>query len=130
MILVHIAADTSDWHSFMNLKGGHAILKNNAAITLLKVWSDALGKYGEPLGDTIKGLEYDGVTYISRIHTWTIKAEKRQILGEKYLHIGRRRMVNEVERPLLGAAREGVAAETIRLRAPMSKTFLPLEFCQ
>ena len=104
--------------------------KNGAPITLLKIWSDALGKYDEPLGDTIKGLEYAGVTYISRVHTWTIQVDKTHSPEEKYLHIGRRRMVSEVERPLLGAAREGVAAETIRLRAPMSKTFRPLEFCQ
>ncbi|MAM72035.1 MAG: replication protein A [Gammaproteobacteria bacterium] len=119
-----IAADTSNWYEFMRVMGGHMVKADSSPIQLLKLWSDEPGKYQEPIGEVIKGLVHGGINYVTRVHIWTIEVK------EKLLTIGRRRMVHEVERHLPGAAREGVPAETIRLRAPMSKTFRPLEFCQ
>ncbi len=125
-------ADTGDWHNFMNLVGGHAVPKNDTSITLLKVWSDALGKYGEPLGYTIKGLEYDGVTYISRIHTWKIEFSP--------LHMGEQDVLCEAGSAPSGHRPVGGASASARLAGvPMSReknsiwaygNHAPLEFCQ
>lgn len=111
-----LASDENDWCNYMQLMGGHNIRRSDSPLKLLKIWSDALGKYGEPLGYIIKGIEFDGLSYISRIHTWKVESTRKPFRkDEKLLTIGNRRMVHEVERPLLGEALEGMPAETMRL---------------
>ena len=65
------AADAGDWFTYMVKMGGIAIKKALMPLTLLKVWSDDLGKYEEPLGYVTRGIEFEGVSFISRIHTCT-----------------------------------------------------------
>ena len=38
-----------------------------------KVWSDELGRYGEPRGDTVIGVSSEDVTVQTRVHTWRIE---------------------------------------------------------
>ena len=71
------ASDNNDWHTFMTLMGGHSKISKDRPIQLLKIWSDKPGKYGEPIGYTIKGLVYDGISYISRLHTWRIELTRK-----------------------------------------------------
>jgi hypothetical protein len=58
--------------------GGPTASRKTHPIRLHKVWSDAAGRYGEPLGEQIKGVEGDDFTVVSRTHVWEIvKAWKR-----------------------------------------------------
>lgn len=124
------AADSGDWFLYMTKLGGIQSLGKRCPIQLLKVWSDDIGKYGEALGYVIKGIIHDCVNYLSRLHTWVIEYVRPSPVGENPLHMGKSRMVNEVERPQLGAARQGWPASTVRIRGPMSIDYRPLEFCQ
>ena len=65
-----VAADTGDWCGYLKAQ------KENP-IKLVKAWNDSAGRYGEPVGDQIFGVELAGVAYVTRIHVWTI-CEKRE----------------------------------------------------
>ncbi len=64
------AADQGDWAKFTNLMGGHDITRKTQPVNLLKIWSDELGKYKEPIGDKIFGLVSGAFQIITRIHEW------------------------------------------------------------
>lgn len=40
---------------------------------LYKAWSDEPGRYGEPVGERIYGVECDSVIAVTRIHTWVVR---------------------------------------------------------
>lgn len=107
------AADNNDWYEYMKELGGIRTKLKHIPIKLLKVWTDHLGKYGEPRGYITKGIEFDNVSYITRPHTWTIEAKPKTHTNENRLHMGRNHMVNGVERPPSGAARRGVPAPSM-----------------
>ena len=62
-----LAADQADWAGYMHL------MESSGPVQLLKVWSDAPGRYEEPKGWRIMGVSLNDVTISTRIHTWTIK---------------------------------------------------------
>lgn len=113
------AADAGDWFQYMSLMGGINTKKMKYPITLLKVWSDELGKYGEPKGFITKGIECEGVSYISRIHTWTI--ENKNIPGGESRKAGR---------PLQELSWQGPSVPVTRNKPPLAMDFHPLEYCQ
>jgi hypothetical protein len=69
----HTAADNGDFLGYLKFMGGACQKVKSLPIKIFKVWSDKLGKYGEPLGNVIKGIEYKGQFLVTRIHEWTIE---------------------------------------------------------
>ena len=49
------------------------------------VWSDEPGRYGEPKGWRVLGVELNGVVTITRIHEWTIEKKSDCDDGQKLL---------------------------------------------
>ena len=70
------AADCNDWYQYMELMGGSQCKKIDIPLTLLKVWTDDLGRYGEPKGFVTKGIEHGNISYVTRIHTWSIEPKR------------------------------------------------------
>jgi hypothetical protein len=66
------AADEGDWKTFVLVMGGPTSARKIQLIRLHKVWSDAPGRYGEPLGEKIRGVEGKDFTVVSRTHVWEI----------------------------------------------------------
>lgn len=66
------AADSADWGRYIELQGGVNAKRADMPIGTLKVWSDLRGKYGEEIGDLIKGLVCGGVEVVTRVHEWVL----------------------------------------------------------
>lgn len=65
------AADDSDWCSFQKIM--QKLTGNEkSSIKLERVWSDKLGKYGDPKGMEIFGVSDEHFTYQTRVHNWTL----------------------------------------------------------
>jgi hypothetical protein len=71
-----IAADNSDWSAFVDIMGGPTASRREQPLKTTKVWSDKEGRYGEPVGERIIGIESVNDLVITRIHEWSI--ENRQ----------------------------------------------------
>lgn len=67
------AADAADWHKYTDLQGGVAARRADMPIRLLRVWSDVKGRYGDEIGNIIKGLECGVDTVITRVHKWVLR---------------------------------------------------------
>lgn len=72
------AADQGDWKTFVRLMGGPTARRKDHPLALAKAWKDEPGKYGEPLGWRVFGLEADNVTLPTRIHQWSIERRANQ----------------------------------------------------
>lgn len=73
------AEDDGDWKTFVQLMGGPTMKRKDQPLKLAKAWSDKPGKYGEPLGWQVFGLEADYLVLPSRIHQWTVQARSERI---------------------------------------------------
>lgn len=73
------AADDGDWQSFVQLMGGPTAKRKDQPLKLAKAWNDRPGKYGEPLGWQVFGLEADNLVLPSRIHQWTVQARSERM---------------------------------------------------
>jgi hypothetical protein len=69
------AADAGNWAAYTELMGGPSSRRTVHPIQLLKVWSDKLGRYDEPIGERILGVRHDTVHAVSRIH-WKISGRE------------------------------------------------------
>lgn len=61
--------------------GGPTARKKAYPIRLHKVRSDKMGRYGEPLGEQVEGVEGvegDGFTVVSRSHVWEIQKARQR----------------------------------------------------
>jgi hypothetical protein len=67
------AANSGDWARYVNLTGGPTVTRANSALTLTRVWSDRPGRYGEPVGDQVVGVQAGAVTAVTRFHDWKIR---------------------------------------------------------
>ena len=63
------------WAAFTELMGGPSTKRAAFPIQLLKVWSDKLGQYNEPIGERVLGVQHDTVLAVSRIR-WKIRERK------------------------------------------------------
>jgi hypothetical protein len=63
---VRKAADESDWCQFLELM-------ETAPVKIERIYSEKLNRYDEPIGDLILGVSLQGVTYVTRLHEWTIE---------------------------------------------------------
>jgi hypothetical protein len=61
------------------LLGGPTVKRKDIPITIAKKESTELGKYGDPLGHKIYGVQYGNITWPTRIHQW-------KILNNKIVH--------------------------------------------
>lgn len=67
------AADAGDWCAYVEAMGGAIRQRKERPIQLLKVWSDQPGRYGEPKGEQIQGVEAGPVAVVTRLHQWEIR---------------------------------------------------------
>ncbi len=72
------AADSGDWAEFVRIMGGVLIPRKLRPIRLTRVWSDRPGRYDEPVGYQITGIETDRDSVRTRIHIWTIEHKPPQ----------------------------------------------------
>ena len=70
---VVLAADNSDWKTYVELMGGPYATRKDQLIKLHKVWSDKPNRYKEPIGDKIIGLTCNHENMETRLHDWTIE---------------------------------------------------------
>ena len=75
--LAHEAADKAEWWRFIQLMGGTTAKRKDHPIKLAKENIEALGKYGEPIGDKICGVQTDSITLPTRLHQWHIEKQIR-----------------------------------------------------
>jgi hypothetical protein len=66
------AADTGQWSEFIKIMGGTNSSRTEQPVKLAKEWNDQEGKYGEPLGWQIFGVEADDQVLTTHLHTWKI----------------------------------------------------------
>jgi hypothetical protein len=66
------AADFGQWSEFIKIMGGANSRRKVQPVKLAKVWNDENGKYGEPLGWQIFGVEADNQVLTTHLHTWKI----------------------------------------------------------
>lgn len=67
------AADSGSWEKYVEVQGGPLASRKSMPIKTASAWNDRLGKYEEPLGSQVIGIESGGVVYVFRIHEWTIE---------------------------------------------------------
>ena len=70
------AADSGDWGSFVAFMGGATASRKEHTIKVVRAWSDKEGRYGEPAGEKIIGVEHSDAVVITRRHEWTIEKNK------------------------------------------------------
>lgn len=67
------AADQGRWWQFIQLMGGAISNRKDNPIKLMKIESKELGKYGDPIGQRICGVETDSIQLSTRLHQWCIE---------------------------------------------------------
>ena len=67
------AADQGKWWQFIQLMGGATTNRKNNPIKLMKIDSKERGKYGDPIGQKICGVETDSFQLLTRLHQWHIE---------------------------------------------------------
>lgn len=67
------AADQGHWWQFIQLMGGTTAKRKDNPIKLMKIDSKEQGKYGDPIGKKICGIETDSVQLPTRLHHWHIE---------------------------------------------------------
>ncbi len=68
-----LAADKADWAKYTELQGGVMAKRAEMPIQLLRVWSGVMGRYGDEIGNIIKGLECAGESVITHVHNWVLR---------------------------------------------------------
>lgn len=69
----HEAADQGKWWQFIQLMGGVTSKRKDNPIKLMKIDSKERGKYGDPIGKKICGVETDSIQLPTRLHQWQIQ---------------------------------------------------------
>lgn len=72
------AADKSDWCGYMTLM-------ETREVKLAKSYNDQLGRYEEPLGFQIFGIELNNISYVTRLHEWTIEYHPKDKTNENLI---------------------------------------------
>ncbi len=67
------AADQGHWWQFIQLMGGATAKRKDNPIKLMKIESKELGKYGDPIGQKIYGVQTDSIQLPTRLHQWRIE---------------------------------------------------------
>ncbi|MBS0497183.1 MAG: replication endonuclease [Proteobacteria bacterium] len=67
------AADQGHWWQFIQLMGGTTAKRKDNPIKLMKIDSKELGKYGDPIGKKICGIETGAIQLPTRLYQWHIE---------------------------------------------------------
>ena len=67
------AADQKEWWKFIQLMGGTTAKRKDNPISLLNIDSQKPGKYGDPIGKKICGVQTDSIQLPTRLHQWQIR---------------------------------------------------------
>lgn len=67
------AADQKEWWKFIQLMGGTSAKRKDNPIRLMKKDCTEPGKYGDPIGQKIYGVETDTIQLPTRLHQWRIE---------------------------------------------------------
>lgn len=67
------AADENEWWKFIQLMGGTSAKRKDNPIRLMKEDCMEPGKYGDPIGQKICGVETDSIQLPTRLHQWRIE---------------------------------------------------------
>ena len=67
------AADQGEWWQFIQLMGGATTKRKDNPIKLMKIDSKEPGKYGDPVGQKICGVQTDAFQLRTRLHQWRIE---------------------------------------------------------
>ncbi|MBV6448201.1 replication endonuclease [Nitrosomonas sp.] len=67
------SADQGHWWQFIQLMGGTTANRKDNPIKLMKIDSKVRGKYGDPIGKKICGLETGTIQLPTRLHQWQIQ---------------------------------------------------------
>jgi hypothetical protein len=67
------AADQGHWWQFIQLMGGAIATRKDNPIKLMKIDSKERGKYGDPVGKKICGIETGTIQLLTRLHQWQIQ---------------------------------------------------------
>ena len=65
-------ADAGNWCGYVEAQGGPGVPRDMRPVQLAKAWSDKAGRYGEPIGEVVMGVEHGSVVVVSRVHSWTV----------------------------------------------------------
>ena len=103
------AADTGNWKHFVELMGGPGASRKDRPIRLARLWNDRLGRYWEPIGEEIFGVQAGEVVCPTRLHRWTVK---RQLATETELSAD---IDSSGSKPLDGGAGPGAGDAAARL---------------
>jgi hypothetical protein len=71
-----MASDTGDWASFVAIMGGPTASRKEQTLKVVRARSDKEGRYGEPAGEKIIGVEHGNALVITRCHEWSIEKNK------------------------------------------------------
>ena len=71
-----LAADQGKWWQFIQLMGGTTTQRKDNPIKLMKIDSQERGKYGDPIGKKICGVETDSIQLPTRSHQWRIQKKE------------------------------------------------------
>ena len=71
--LAQAVADQGKWWQFIQLMGGTTARRKDITIKLMKIDSKERGKYGDPIGQKICGVETDTIQLPTRLHQWQIQ---------------------------------------------------------
>ena len=69
------AADAGNWKRFVELMGGPGAMRKDRPIQLARMWNDRLGRYWEPIGEEIFGIQAGEIVCHTRLHRWTVKRQ-------------------------------------------------------
>ncbi len=72
------AADTADWATFVELLGGPQVSRKELPVSLVKCHDDRPGRYGEPIGERVFGVQAGNVVFTTRLHIWTIQTKRKK----------------------------------------------------
>ena len=100
------AADAGDWKRFTELMGGPVARRVERPVSVARVWSDEPGRYWEPKGYCVIGVEAAGKVVATRQHNWKIEYIRES------------------------AAAQGQGAAAARGACARPPAAAPLEFCQ
>ena len=67
------AVDQGKWWQFIQLMGGATAMRKDNPIKLMRIDSKERGKYGDPIGKKICGVETDTAQLPTRLHQWHIE---------------------------------------------------------
>ncbi|MCO6433720.1 replication endonuclease [Nitrosomonas nitrosa] len=81
------AADQAQWGRFIQLMGGITTNRKAILIKLMKEECTEPGKYGDPKGKRICGLQTDTIMLPTRLHQWSIKKAAKEDKQEQLTQI-------------------------------------------